>query len=286
MQIQTFTIVAGSATCNAKCPYCVSRMTGKEIGMKEPEVNWRNFDKACRLAQISDVSTVLLTGKGEPTLFPEQLTKFLKHMRKYDFPLIELQTNALSFGKNNEKYLKKWYELGLNTIAIFIVHYKKEKNKQIFTPNSDYINLESVIKKLHTLGFSIRLSCVIMKDFVDNIEEVKKLAEFCKKNKVEQLTIRAVKCPEKSEDPAVFKWTKNHVLDEKQLNDIYTFIDKNAKKLMTFSYGAIVYDLNGQNICTSDCLTIKPSTDHLRQLIFFPDGHLRYDWQFKGAILV
>ena len=62
MKISTFTIVAGSAACNAKCPYCVSKMTGKELGMKEPEVNWRNFDKACRLAQVNQVSTVLFTG--------------------------------------------------------------------------------------------------------------------------------------------------------------------------------------------------------------------------------
>ncbi len=74
MKISTFTIVVGSAACNAACPYCVSKMTGKELGMKEPKVNWRNFDKACRLAQVNQVSTVLLTGKGEPTLFPEQFS--------------------------------------------------------------------------------------------------------------------------------------------------------------------------------------------------------------------
>lgn len=289
MKIQTFTIVVGTSACNASCPYCISRMTGKELGMKEPEVNWRNFEKACRLAQVNHVSTILLTGKGEPTLYPEQLTKFLEHMKKHDFPLIELQTNALSFGKDNEKYekyLKNWYELGLNTICISIAHYKKEKNEQIFTPNSNYIDLEKAIKNLHDLGFSIRLSCIMIKDFIDNIEEVERLTEFCKKNKVEQLTIRSVKCPEKSEDKKVYEWTKKHVLDEKQLDKIYTFIEKNAKKLMTFSYGAIVYDLNGQNVCTSDCLTIKPETDELRQLIFFPDGHLRYDWQYKGAVLI
>lgn len=288
MKISTFTIVAGSAACNAKCPYCVSKMTGKELSMAEPEVNWRNFDKACRLAQVNQVSTVLFTGKGEPTLFPNQLTKFFEHMRKFDFPLIELQTNALVFGEfeKYKKYLKKWHELGLNTIAISIVHYKKEKNKEIFTPDSNYINLEEVIKKLHNLGYSVRLSCIMMKNYTDNIEEIKKLAEFCKENNVEQLTIRSIRTPEKSEDRKVYNWTKKHILAKKQLDNIYTFIEKNAKKLMTFSYGAVVYDLNGQNICSSDCLTIKPETDELRQLIFFPDGHLRYDWQYKGAILI
>lgn len=289
MKIQTLTIVTGTAACNARCPYCISKMTGKEIGLKEPAINWRNFEKACRLAQVNNVSTVLFTGKGEPTLFPEQIIKFLQNMKLFNFPLIELQTNSLVFGKefdNYEKHLKKWFELGLNTVAISIVHYEKEKNKEVYTPDSEYIDLEEVIKKLHDIGYSIRLSCMMIKDFIDTAEEVKKLAEFCKKNKVEQLTIRSIKAPEKSEDKAVYEWTEKHILPKKQVDAIYNFVKKNAKKLMTFSYGAVVYDLDGQNICTSDCLTIKPETDELRQLIFFPDGHLRYDWQYEGAILV
>lgn len=289
MKIQTLTIVTGTAACNARCPYCISKMTGKEIGLKEPAINWRNFEKACRLAQVNNVSTVLFTGKGEPTLFPEQIIKFLQNMKLFNFPLIELQTNALVFGKefdNYEKHLKKWFELGLNTVAISIVHYEKEKNKEVYTPDSEYIDLEEVIKKLHDIGYSIRISCMMIKDFIDTAEEVKKLAEFCKKNKVEQLTIRSIKAPEKSEDKAVYEWTEKHILPKKQVDAIYNFVKKNAKKLMTFSYGAVVYDLDGQNICTSDCLTIKPETDELRQLIFFPDGHLRYDWQYEGAILV
>jgi hypothetical protein len=51
-------------------------------------------------------------------------------------------------------------------------------------------------------------------------------------------------------------------------------------------HGAIVYDYRGQNVCLTDALTIEPETDKIRQLIFFPDGHLRYDWQYKGAILI
>lgn len=288
MKIQTFTIVSGSAACNASCPYCVSKMTGKELSLEEPKVNWRNFGKACRLAQVNNVSTVLFTGKGEPTLFPEQITKFLEHMKNFSFPLIELQTNALAFGrdfKKYEKHLKTWYNLGLSTIAISMVHYKKEINKEIFTPNSRYIDLEDVIKKLHNFGYSIRLSCIMFKGGIDSIEEAKKLTEFCKKNKVEQLTIRSVRIPERCEDKKSYEWTIKHLPKQEEINKIYKFIEENGKKLMTYSYGAVVYDFNGQNICISDCLTIKPETDELRQLIFFPDGHLRYDWQYKGAIL-
>jgi len=290
MKIQTFTIVTGTAACNAKCPFCISKMTPKQgVGFKKPEVNWRNFSKACRLAQINHVSTVLLTGKGEPTLYPEQITNYLRELQPYDFPMIEIQTNALILDREfekYEKYLKGWYELGLNTIAISIVDYRKENNKQVYTPDSKYIDLERVIKRLHKIGYSIRLSCMMMKGFIDSVKEVKDLAEFCKKNNVEQLTVRSIRASTNSENKKIQGYTTEKALSQKQIDTIGKFLEKNAKKLMTLSYGAIIYDLNGQNIANSDCLTIKPETDELRQLIFFPEGHLRYDWQYRGAILM
>lgn len=290
MKIQTFTIVAGTAACNARCPFCISKMTPTQgVTYKLPEVNWENFSKACRLAQMNNVTTVLITGKGEPTLYPDQITEFLEKLKPYDFPIVEIQSNAITIGndfKKYETYLKKWKKLGLNTIAISVVHYKKEKNKPIYTPNGDYMDLPSTIKKLHELGFSVRLACVMLKDYIDTIQEVKNFVKKAKEWEVEQLTIRGVAAPDESESKDVATWTKKHLVSKGKILDISEWLEKDGKKLMTLDHGGIVYDYEGQNVCMSDCLTIKPTTEELRQLIFFPDGHLRYDWRYKGAILL
>ncbi len=288
MKIQTFSILAGTATCNAKCPYCISKMTGtKRIGFKEPEVNWRNFNKGCRLAQVNNVSTVLITGKGEPTLYPKQITRFLVNMKKFDFPLIELQTNALLLGKRYfESYLKRWHDLGLNTIAVSIVHYKKRKNREIFTPDGRYPDLENLIKKLHRLGFSVRLTCVLIKGFIDSAGEMQKLADFAKDNHAEQLTVRKLGIVKCAEDKKTREWCIKYLVSDARLNEIKNFLDRNAQTLMTLPHGAIIYEMNGQNICLTDCVFIQPATDEIRTLIFFPDGHLRYDWEYGGAILL
>ena len=48
MKIQTFSIVVGGKKCNAKCPYCVSKMTGDEgLCGDGGKLNRRNLRKAC-----------------------------------------------------------------------------------------------------------------------------------------------------------------------------------------------------------------------------------------------
>jgi len=290
MRVQTFSIVAGTTACNACCPYCISKMTPRQgVLQRIPEINWRNFVKACQLAKTSAVTTILITGKGEPTLYPKQITGFLQKLEKFEFPLIELQTNGIVFGKNWPAYknhLKKWHALGLSTISLSIVHYSAEKNQQIFTPGSKYFDLAEVIKKLHKIGFSVRLSCTLINGFINSAEKVSELIKFSKSLEVEQLSIRKLSRPLNPEVIEVFEWTKKHELPKAKLDEIISFLDAKGHRLMTLPHGGVIFDIDGQNICITDALTIRPDTDNLRQIIFFPDGHLRFDWQFKGAVLL
>ena len=88
MKINTFTAVAGTPACDAKCPYCISKMTPKKAGLtKIKEINIRNFHIAAKLAEKSGASTMLITGKGEPMLsYPSVLT-YCELGRQY-FPVI------------------------------------------------------------------------------------------------------------------------------------------------------------------------------------------------------
>jgi hypothetical protein len=65
------------------------------------------------------------------------------------------------------------------------------------------------------------------------------------------------------------------------------FFDHKFQRIMELSHGAIVYDIDGQNVCVSNCLnTDAVDLGNIRNLIFFPDGHLRYRWDKKGAIIL
>ena len=286
--VQTYSIVAGTRACNAKCPYCISRMTPSQgIGMRLPEINWRNFDLGAKLANKRGADTVLITSKGEATLYPEQLTDFMRHLQKHEFPMIELQTNGIKLMEDSYgKHLKNWYDLGLTTMAISMVHYDSKRNKEIYEPHTgNLLDLVKLVDKLHDYNLSVRFSCIMVKGYVDSVEEVVNMADFAKQQGIEQLTVRSVEVPSKSEDPQVWEYARNHKIPQETIDKTRDFLDRNGTRLMELVHGAIVYDYHGQNICLSNCLTIQPDNKAIRQIIFFPDGHVRYAWTHEGAVL-
>jgi len=285
VKIQTFSIVAGSAACNAKCPFCVSKMSPSNgVSLREPHINIRNFRKACRLAKQCGVTTVMITSKGEPTLYPNQITKYLEALKEHAFPLIELQTNGILMSEDHKqyrRYLESWYAKELNTIAVSVVHYDAIRNREVYLPHKEsYPDLPDFISYLHKRGFSVRLSCVLLDGYIDGPESLEKMIKFAKQHKVEQLSVRPVN---KTDNISAPVW---HALRPVQRRSIREYLKKVGTPLMNLVHGAMVYDVKGQNVCLTNSLTIDPASEDLRQLIYFPDGHLRYDWQYEGAVIL
>jgi molybdenum cofactor biosynthesis enzyme MoaA len=291
MRIRTFSVLAGSRACNARCPFCISRMTVSH-GMKlqEPEINWRNFRKACLLAVRSGAVTAMITGKGEPTLFPDMITRYLRAMQEYEFPLLELQTNGIAIMEDQDRYsdhLSTWFDLGLNTVAVSIIHYDPDKNHRVFVPYKErYIDLPGLVSLLKGKGLTVRLSCVLVDGYIDSPEGLERLIGFARETGAEQLTVVPVNRPFRSDDPNVAEWIRNNGLRPEQASAIADFLTSKGVKLLEFKHGAIVYDVGGQNVCLSSCLTATSQGNEIRNLIFFPDGHIRYDWQYAGATLL
>ena len=289
MKVRTFSIVAGSLACNARCPFCIAGMTpANGLTTKEPEVNWRNFRKACQLARDGGCSTAMITSKGEPTIFPDQITAFLRVLKQYRFPVVEMQTNGLLIAegkKVTDEHLKTWYDLGLTTVAVSIVHYDREKNKSIYTPKREYMDLEALIAKLHRFGFSVRLTTILADGYIDSADELEKMLAFARKNKVEQLTATPVTKPDESENEQIFTWTARHALTSERFAGIKSWVEAHGHLVLELAHGARVFDVDGQNLCLSNCITVDPNNEEMRSIIFFPDGHVRYTWQYSGAVL-
>jgi MoaA/NifB/PqqE/SkfB family radical SAM enzyme len=287
--------VVGGSACNAKCPYCVSKLTGCtngiEVGQKAMDINKRNFNIGCNFAKMSGVSTVLLTGKGEPTLYPDHITRYLEQLEKWQFPFIELQTNGILLHELQDE-LKEWYDAGLTTVSLSVADYLSNQNMQIF---GDNIQLEANIERLHRIGFSVRISCVGVAGMIDTVEKVFAFTKWCKEHEVEQLTWRPatnVLPHEVGDDPVqrdVYEWIEANGVKNSNLikiQDYFTYTDGTVSKLLELAHGASVFDVDGQNISINSCLTSSTDPDDIRQLIFSSDGHLRYSWTKEGAIIL
>ncbi len=296
MRIQTLSIVIGSRACNARCPFCVSRMTGfGELSPKAQAINWLNFHKACGLAKGGGTNTVLLTGKGEPTLFPNEIGAYLNPLGAFDFPLVELQTNGLEIGRLardgaskvpglDREVLVRWHDAGLNTIAISAVGTSSKANAKIY--DRDYPELEDTVRFLHGIGYTVRLCVMMLKGFVDTPARAAEMIAECRALGIDQLTMRPIRKPELARDLVAGTFVKDYCLTDEQEKAIAEFVEKHGTRLMSLMHGAMVYDVEGQNVCLSDCLTVSGVNDDIRTLIFYSDGRLAYDWQYGGAVIL
>ncbi len=300
MPIQTFSIVVGTKACNAKCPFCVSAMTGFGVLPAAGPINERRFAKAARLAQLGGTTTVLMTGKGEPVLYPDEVTEYLRLLERWDFPLIEIQTNAIQIGhlaagrdekagKLTRDILELWLSYGLNTIAISTVGVNEEHNRSVYT--DDYPDLEKTVAYLHHLGFSVRLCVMMQRGCVDGPDSLREVVEWSKDHGVEQLTARPIRKPTEasSDGTAQFEYIQVNGLRDDEIAPIHGWVEDEGTQLLTLMHGAHearIFDVNGQNLCISDCLTVEASSDGIRTLIFYSDGRVCYDWQYEGARLI
>lgn len=290
MKFKLFSVVVGTQACIAKCPFCVSGEEPNKENMCVPNINKRNLKIAANLANRSGIDTVMLTSRGEPTLFPEQITEYLTILQEFKFPFIELQTNGILFQKKYEYYLpflKEWYDLGLTTITISTVSHKYDINKNNYVPDGSYIDLELLIKQLHDIGYSLRLTCVCCKEMMDTTEKIEEYINFARQNKVEQVTLRPVNDEFRRESAK--QWILKNKLTEENKEEFRSYLDNNGTKLLELERIGTIYDVNGQNVCLSVPLNkyIRDTNpDNGRQLIYFPDGHIRYEWEMEGGILL
>jgi len=288
MKIQTLSIVVGSAACNARCPFCVSKMTPPNgVELKAPEPRWDRLQKALQFAEMMNVTTVILTGKGEPTLFPTQLLDYVTEVGPR-FPFVELQTNGLTLMEvDGLALLKMMKGRGLTTVALSVVSYDQKSNGRVYLGQErwdKYPDLSKLIARIHDVGLSVRLSVVLCDGGVHGPIGAQRMITFARDNEVEQLSFRPVTMANDAKG-AEADWIKANQVLPRDFDAIVALVRREGTLLLSLQHGAEVYDVEGQNVCLTDCLTL-PKGEEIRQAIYFPDGHLRYDWQYPGAILM
>jgi molybdenum cofactor biosynthesis enzyme MoaA len=241
------------------------------IGGGEPnEICVETLRKARQFALNHNAQNILITGKGEPTYFPAQVSQYLIEFKGYPFDKMELQTEGSNIAGSGpiDDFLKVWKMLGLDVIAISIYHYDPELNKKMFGVNHSY-NLVNLIDKLHDMKFRVRLSCVLANGYIDSVGEVKNLIQYAKDRKVMQLSLRTIDIPVQPLNFGI----ANNASKYRLMADKYLVIVEYVREgnlCDVLPHGAEVYEVDGQNVCITTGLTADAGKDDIRQLIYFP----------------
>ena len=98
-----------------------------------------------------------------------------------------------------------------------------------------------------------------------------------------QITFRLIGKPDVCKNHEAAAWVDKNGYQEEGYR-ILTSVGELGKKIATYHWGGLIYDVNGMSVCVADCLTEDPNKFEPRSWIY--DGkHLRYSWQHKGAIV-
>jgi len=259
-------------------------MTGKKEFAQMPDRISSKVGKALRLAELSGVSTALITGKGEPLFTAKSfghVIQYLQLLREFKIPLIEIQTSG--YGLDDDA-LKTFSKLGVTTIAISCVSDSHTRNVEIF--GKEYEDPFEIARRVHAHGMMVRLCCTMCKVYCESTETIDHMIRSCRTAGIEQLSFVPVTAPEDSEAMTITKWARGCGLTDAIVNRLYAHVRRSGPKLMTLMHGGEVYDIEGVSVCIRYCLTDDPETNMLRQVIVYPNGETRYSWTSKAARLI
>lgn len=148
--------------CNATCKFCAFKDQHQEFDFEKLQLILRYIDIDIKINKVS------FTG-GEPTTQWDKLLDCLIYTKTLDDTIFTVvNTNGLRLDKLNK------YQEYIDSIALSRHHYNDTVNNEILgfkAPSTEYINSLKHKDKIH-------LSCNLIKDYIDNTEEVINYLEF------------------------------------------------------------------------------------------------------------
>lgn len=257
--------------CNKNCKYCVSVMTGFTESSGLPYME-RNVNKVKTYADRAQVTSVLLTGKGEPLLNLGAIETLASHFKEYS---LELQTNGILL-IDNPMLIQKLYNYGIDVIAISV------------DSDRDFNRFIDVVKDINRLGMTVRFT-VNVSDKLKQYGTFGSVFEYAKENGVLQVLFRKLTIPRDSKSDEVAKWIEEHGdtgMYEEFVRDMNEVIEDRGEKIRILNTGEIVWSVDRRSLVSIDyCIQEESDGNDIRSLIFHEDGHLYTQWNDEASRL-
>ena len=284
MKVQTMAVVPKIINCNLDCKFCIKKST---FTIKEAEdLDFYKLKASVDYAIKGGAQTVSISGGGEPLTYGfEKTTNLIKFLKNY-FGKIDIHTNGTLL---NGRSIREYAKAGLTNVMISRAHYDEELNKEVmggYTRTAEKVNI------LNENEIVPRLSVILLKNYIDNDEEIKKYLDWAAENEAKQVIVRQLSViPEKycSYSSKENDWSKQHFVPIKVARE---FLEKSeSEKLLTLPWGPPVYSYKAQNnnflnVCTYTYPENEEKGYSLGSVMFFPDNHLYYSWKHQASLIM
>ncbi len=278
MKANNLTISIPYRGCDRNCPYCVSKMTGY-ITADEYAFS-RNLKKVKMVADTCGITSLLITGKGEPFLNTGAIDEVITTFRNYP---VEVQTNGhrlLSwFHSDKNKFLLRCrYSPGIN---VFAVSLDRAESLQRCRDMFRYLDEAGAVIRV-TMNASTWLKDTSFETFIDH----------CLDARIRQFSIRKLTIPnfvdnsDREDYRKTAQWINDHASGLEYDRLIEEFLAGSYEKLRELNFGASIYDVRGISFTHFDyCIQDSSTGEDIRSLIYQEDGHLYTSWNSRASII-
>jgi len=154
--------------CNANCSFCCYARDNKDRFDYQDKIPWKIMDKLLWDCHMMGVDSILISGGGEPTWYPE-FNKLMDALEKFRFK-IAIITNGKLMSKLYDRDLA-WLRISLNAATHHTYSVVQGEKPHVFT------HVCREIKKMTDMGKDVGAGMVIV---YENIHEIVAFANLCR----------------------------------------------------------------------------------------------------------
>lgn len=291
--------------CNADCKFCVAqlRYENQAMAYQKPKIEddeeyYRRLDEVLTYVEPLNVS-VSITG-GEPTLSP-RFRKIIEIVDKHNIRKRTITTNgsALLQKDGDKTILDILIDGKFDHLNISKTHYDEEINKKIMRYNKGYCSNEDLAKIIpYALEHNLRprLSCLLLKDGIHDVEGMAKYIEFYEKLGIDNIIFRELMDYDEQSMCNIEKMEYNK-RNKVRLNDVWKEVDKDKRfvpyrNLLGYYYYVEMYNYHNVVVCSESAdLKVQAkeksnNQDIVYEMVFHPNGNLNGSWVDKEDILL
>ena len=293
--------------CNACCKFCIEQVEYRNkkqmLLEKERIVDDEEYLSRLRyvLEQIKPLNPSISITGGEPSM-SHRFCSVLHLLAEFSFRKVTINTNGSGLKKivNGQPLYQHIIECGISHVNISRHHWNDEYVNEIMRFEHDTCSskqLEEIVPILNSNGVRVRINCVVLDSYIDNIDKIVSLLEYYIKMGIDNVVFRQMMefNLEYVRNDEIIGFYATHLI---KIDDIMYRLDnderfKKVKSIKGRYYYVEIWKYKNVDIVGErESSVVKnrdigyDEDDLIYELIFHPAGTVTKGWYYKKGIVM